>query len=193
MYRAYTGTNEIAMFWVENSPASWNRIGRIVIAQRHLDAWEAARLLALLQMAEFDAYATSLESKYHYNFWRPVTAVALAASDGNPATTPVPGWEVVAFPTPPVPDCPSAHATAGGAAAAVIEALVSGNGPRFSTFSTTLPGVSRTFASVADAASENALSRIYVGFHFRLATEAGLTQGRSVGRYVAEHALRTQH
>ena len=115
---------EIALFWLENSPTGWNRVARIVVDQRNLDAWEAARLLALLQMEEFDAYATNLESKYYYNFWRPVTAVALAGSDGNPATSPAAGWEVLAFPTPPVPDYPSAHAAAGGTAAAIIEALV---------------------------------------------------------------------
>ena len=56
--------------------------------QQNLDAYQTARLFALLQLGEFDAYTTSLESKYHYNFWHPVTAVELAASDGNASTTP---------------------------------------------------------------------------------------------------------
>ena len=182
--------SEIALFWVENSPTGWNRVARIVADQRNLDAWDTARLLALLQMGEFDAYATTFESKYHYNFWRPVTAVALAASDGNPDTAPASGWEVVAFPTPPVPDYPSAHASAGGNAAAIIEALVPGRGRSIATTSGSLPGVTRTFETVADAADENALSRIYVGYHFRHAVEVGLAQGRSVGVYVEAHALR---
>jgi hypothetical protein len=180
---------EIALFWVENSPTGWNRVAREVIANRQLDAWDTARLLALLQMAEFDAYATCLESKYHYDFWRPVTAVALAATDGNPATTPAAGWAVLAFPTPPVPDYPSAHASAGGAAAAVIEALVPGRGPRITITSSSLPGVARTFDSVGEAAAENALSRVYVGFHFRHAVDAGLAQGRAVGGWIATTAL----
>ena len=66
--------------------------------------------------------------------------VALAATDGNPATTPVAGWEVLQFPTPPVPDYPSGHATAGGAAAAIIEALAPGIGPSITTTSGSLPG-----------------------------------------------------
>lgn len=78
---------EIALFWLENSPTGWNRVARVVADQRNLDAWDSARLFALLQMGEFDSYATNLESKYYYNFWRPVTAVALASSDGNPDTT----------------------------------------------------------------------------------------------------------
>ncbi|MES2521584.1 MAG: vanadium-dependent haloperoxidase [Gemmatimonadota bacterium] len=181
---------EIARFWVESSPSAWNRIARTVADKRNLDAWDAARLLALLQMGEFDAYASNFESKYHYNFWRPVTAVALAGNDANPGTIPAAGWEVLAFPTPPVPDYPSGHASAGGAAAAIMEAVVQGHGGPFTTTSASLPGVTRTFATVSDAATENALSRIYVGYHFRHATDAGLTQGRAVGEFVAHSALR---
>ena len=181
---------EIALFWVESSPAGWNRIARIVATQRHLDAWDTARLLALLQMGEFDSYATNLESKYYYDFWRPVSAIALADTDGNPGTSTVAGWEVLSFPTPPVPDYPSAHAGAGGAAASIIEYLVPGRGPAITTTSASLPGVSRTFASVSDAADENALSRIYVGFHFRHAVNVGIQQGREVGNFVARGALR---
>jgi hypothetical protein len=189
--RSATAT-EVALFWVENSPLGWNRIARTVADARNLDAWETARLLALVAMGEFDSYATSLESKYYYDFWRPVTAVALAASDGNPNTSAAAGWEVLAFPTPPVPDYPSAHSSAGGAAAAIIEAMLPGHGARFSTTSTSLPGVSRSFSTVADAARENALSRVYVGYHFRHATEVGLAQGGAVGAYVADNALRAR-
>jgi hypothetical protein len=181
---------EIALFWMENSPTGWNRIARVLAEQQKLDAAHAARLFAVLQMGEFDAYTSSLEAKYYYNFWRPVSAVALAASDGNPLTSPAVGWEVLAFPTPPVPDYPSAHATAGGNAAAIIEALVPGPTSPFATTSGSLGGVTRTFSSVAAAASENALSRIYIGYHFRHATKVGVAQGRAVGNYVVEHVLR---
>jgi hypothetical protein len=180
---------EIALFWEENSPTGWNRIARVVADQPKLDAWEVARLFALLQMGQFDAYATNLESKYYYNFWRPVSAVALAATDGNPNTTAAAGWDVLAFPTPPVPDYPSAHAAAGGSGAAVIDAVL--NGPKkFTTTSGSLPGVSRSFKSADAAAKENALSRIYIGYHFRLATEVGLDQGENVGQYIAKNSLR---
>ncbi|MEO8333642.1 MAG: vanadium-dependent haloperoxidase [bacterium] len=180
----------IAQFWSENSPTGWNRIAKAVADRRNLDAWEGTRLLAVMAMAEFDSYVSSLEGKYHYNFWRPVTAVALAATDGNGETTTQAGWDVLVFPTPPIPDYPSAHATAGGAGAGVIDALFPGEGPSFSTTSTSLAGVTRTFRSASAAAAENALSRIYIGYHFRLATEAGLTQGRSVGAFVAANAPR---
>jgi len=179
---------EVALFWMENSPTGWNRIARVIADQRSIDAWDTARLLAVLALGEFDAYTASLESKYYYSFWRPITAVALAGTDGNPATAPVAGWDVLAPPTPPVPDFPSAHATAGGAAAAIIESLVPGK-VAFTTSSGSLPGVTRTFASVAQAAKENADSRVYIGYHFRHATVVGMAQGRSIGTYVATHAL----
>ena len=54
---------EIALFWVEQSPEGFNRIARIIAEQRHLDAWDSARLLAVLQMGEFDSYATNFDSK----------------------------------------------------------------------------------------------------------------------------------
>ena len=180
---------EIARFWLENSPAGWNRVARVIAEQRHLDGAETARLLAVLQMGEFDAYTTSLESKYHYAFWRPVTAVALAGSDGNPRTEPASDWQVLAFPTPPVPDYPSAHSTAGGAAAAIIEALVPGRDRGFSTTSGSLPGVTRSFRSVGQAARENADSRVFVGYHFRHATDVGVAQGRAVGSWLARRSL----
>jgi hypothetical protein len=180
---------EIALFWMENSPTGWNRIARVVADNRNLDAWDAARLFAVLAVGEFDGLTASLESKYFYNFWRPVTAVAMAGTDNNPATTPAAGWEVLAPPTPPVPDYPSAHSAAGGAAAAIIESLIPGVGRSITTTSGSLPGVSRTFASVADAAKENADSRIYIGYHFRHATVRGLQQGSQVGAYVASHVL----
>jgi hypothetical protein len=182
---------EIALFWVENSPTGWNRIAGIVAAQRQLDAWNTARLYALLQMGEFDSYTSSLEAKYYYNFWRPVTAVALADTDGNPSTSTQAGWEVLAFPTPPVPDYPSAHAEAGGTAGAIINALLPGRFGSISTTSGSLPGVTRTFNTIDDAVLENGLSRVYVGYHFRHAAMVGISQGRKVGEYVVQNALKS--
>ena len=183
---------EIAKFWVENSPTAWNRIARTLTAADHSDAWETARVLALVQLAEFDGYTTSLESKYFYNFWRPVTAVGAADTDGNPLTSSAPGWQVLVFPSPPVPDYPSAHSVAGGAAASVLSLVLEG-ARSFSASSATLPGVTRRFANVGAAAVENANSRVFVGYHFRYATEVGLAQGAAVGAYVAFNALRPLH
>lgn len=187
----------IAYYWYENSPFAWNRIARAIAAP--LSPLEHARLYAALNAALSDAYVTSLESKFHYRFWRPITAIQEAASDGNPLTDGDPAW-LPAFITPPIPDYPSGHSAAGGAAAEVITAFLGNRS--FDHTSTTgalaygpggLPpsyerAVTRHFANALEAARENAYSRVLVGIHFRLACTVGLHQGREIGRYVVERA-----
>jgi hypothetical protein len=184
---------EIAHFWVENSPTGWNAIARTVGEMKSIDAWETARLLAMLQMGEFDSYASNFESKYYYNFWRPVSAVQLADTDGNPNTSAQAGWQVEVFPTPPVPDYPSAHSGAGGTAAAIINSVVPGNPKNIPITSGSAPGVTRILKSVVAAAQENADSRVFVGYHFREATRVGLAQGEDIGKYIYKNSLRPTH
>ena len=180
----------IAFFWYENSSFAWNRIARKLATGQSL--MQHARLYAALNAALSDAYATSLESKFFYNFWRPLTAIRAADTDGNPLTVKDAFWEP-AFITPPVPDYPSAHSAAGGAAAEVLNAFF-GTNRAFQHTSTSAPAagpnatLTRSFASADAAARENAYSRMLVGIHFRRACEVGLAQGRDVGRYVLEHA-----
>jgi len=101
---------QIAMFWFESSPLQWNRIARTVSAGE--DLWEKARLFALLDMALTDGYTGSFEAKYHYNYWRPVTAIRAAATDGNAATQADPTWTPLQE-TPAIPDYDSGHAVQG--------------------------------------------------------------------------------
>ena len=180
---------EIALFWVESSPLGWNRIGRIVAEDEDLDLWEQARLFGLLNMALADGYVGSFETKYLYNFWRPVTAIRLADSDGNPDTDVDANWTPLRG-TPPIPDHDSAHSVEGGAAAQVFQRFFGTDLISFETCSLTLPAggtcsdaspVLRSFSSFTQAADENALSRILVGFHFRNAVEQGVEHGRLIG------------
>lgn len=180
---------EIAKFWVESSPYGWNKVGRAVIAQKNMNAWEIARVLALLQMAEADAYISCMKAKMIHFFWRPVTAINLGNNDGNPNTTGDANWQVLVFPTPPVADHPSAHATAGGAAAEILKQLFGKDDFNLSLQSTSLPNHTRSFTSLSRAARENSLSRIYVGYHFRKAVVDGEALGRKVGQWIAEHSL----
>jgi len=180
---------DIAKFWVENSPYGWNKIARAIIAQKNLDAWKVARLFALLQMSEADAYIASLKGKLTYFFWRPVSAIQEGDNDGNPNTVGNLNWQVLVFPTPPVADYPSSHATAGGAASELIKDFFSKDDFSFSFESTSLPNHVRSFTSLSKAARENSLSRIYVGYHFRKACMDGEALGKSIGGYVAAHWL----
>ncbi len=184
----------LALFWLENSPTGWNRIARVLIAGQNgsnMDAWKVARLFSLLQLAEADAYIGSCEAKTFYNYWRPITAIHNATTDGNPDTSPDASWEVLAFPTPPVADYPSAHATAGGAAASVISAFFGKDNMSFTTTSATNSG-SRSFSSLSQAATENAESRIFVGYHFRYACIQGKNLGYNIGDYIFAHYLQPQ-
>ena len=179
---------QIGLFWLENSPLGWNRIARNIITQKSMDAISAAHLLAVLHMALADANISSLEAKYYYKYWRPVTAVQLGDSDGNANTTGDASYSVLAPPTPPIPDYPSNHAVNGAAAAQVLADFF-GNTYSFSATSSSLPNITRKFSTFSDAAHENALSRIYVGYHFRNAVNKGEAQGYLVGDYVFKHVL----
>ncbi len=85
--------SEIAQFWYEDSPLSWNRITNTVVCRRGLDPWQAARAFALVNFAMADAYIAGFEAKYEFRFWRPVTAIQNAASDGNESTEPDAAWQ----------------------------------------------------------------------------------------------------
>ena len=192
---------EIALFWVESSPLQWNRLTRTVSTAEDLDLWDSARLFGLLNVAMADGYIGTFEAKYHYRFWRPVTAIRLADIDGNPATTADPTWTPLVE-TPPIPDYDSGHAVEGGAAAQVLKRFFHTDQMSFSVCSFTLPAgqtcsdaspTLRHFTSFSQAADENAVSRIYVGFHFRDAVDTGQTHGEKIGNRAADHALRPVH
>ena len=189
---------EIGYFWDESSPLAWNRIARTVSASRGLDLWENARLFGLLNLSMADGYIGSWEAKYHYNYWRPVTAIRLAASDGNPDTEADPTWTPLLV-TSPIPDYPSGHAVQGGAAAESLKQFFGTDDISFHACSLTLPAgstctdpapVMRSYASFTDAADENALSRILIGYHFRVAVEEGTEHGRKIAKRAANLFLK---
>ena len=191
---------EIALFWIESSPLAWNRIARSVSIAQGLDSWQNARLFGLMNMALADGYVASFATKFHYRFWRPVTAIREAANDGNPDTTGDPAWMSLA-PTPPIPDYESAHAVQGAAAAHVMKRVFGRDNIGFSACSLTLPAgstcndantVRRSYRGFDQAADENGVSRIYVGFHFRDAVEKGLRHGRQIGEWAFDQFLRPQ-
>jgi len=180
----------IARFWVESSAFGWNKVAKAIMEQKNLDAWKTARLLALLQMSVADAYIACLKAKMIHFFWRPLTAIQLGDNDGNPNTLGDPSWQVLVSPIPPIADHPSAHAAAGGAASELIKQFFDKDNFNFSFESLTLPGNPREFESLSDAARENSLSRIYVGYHFRKACIDGQALGNSVGNWIAHHSLK---
>jgi hypothetical protein len=192
---------EIGLFWVESSPLAWNRIAREISVSRALDPWENARLFGLLNLALADGYIASWQAKYVYRFWRPITAIRLGDTDGNPDTEAAPDWTPLHF-TYPMPDHDSAHAVEGGAAAEVLKRVFGTDDVVFTACSTTLAAgsrcddpapVLRSYSSFSEAADENGVSRIYIGIHFRRAAEEGVRHGRKIGAYAVTKFMKPAH
>jgi hypothetical protein len=119
---------------------------------------------------------------YVYDFWRPVTAIGAADSDGNDATVPEATWETH-LNTPPIPDYPSTHSVAGGAASVVLARFFGKDEVAFSmTSGPPFAGIARSFKSFSQASQENADSRVYAGLHFRSACQDGIKLGQQIGR-----------
>jgi PAP2 superfamily len=192
---------EIALFWWESSPLKWNRIARTVSDRRGLNLWENARLFGLLNMALADGYVAMVDSKNHYDYWRPITAIREGDTDGNPDTIGDPTWNSFRS-TPPNQDYASGHAIEGGAGAEVLKQFFGTDEISFEDCGATLPAgstcsdptpVFRPFTSFTQAADENAYSRILIGFHFRKSVEVGTEYGRKIGHRAVNLYLRPVH
>jgi len=146
-----------------------------------------ARLLALVDIAMADAAIACWEAKYYYVFWRPVTAIPLADTDGNSATISDPAWMPL-FATPAHPEYPSGHSTVSGAAARVLASFF-GERERFTLDNDLLIGVTRSFRSFSESLDEVKNARIFAGIHFRSACDDGQAIGTQVANWVLDHAL----
>jgi len=173
-----------ARFWSDFSytpgpPGHWNEIACSIIRQRRLEPQAAAALLAHMNAAMADAGIACWETKYHYNAWRPCTAIQRANEDQRPETTADPAWESL-LPCPPHPEYPSGHASFSGAASTVIAQALGTDLVDFEVTSVSVPGVVRKYSSLKECAREIAASRIWAGIHFSYAGAAGLEIGRRI-------------
>ena len=175
----------IAQFWAGPIWNTWNEIAENAALAHHTNLETTARLFAALNLSFADSAIAFYDAKYDYQLWRPVTAIRLADTDGNPATVGDPTWTPLAV-TAADPSYPGAHSTMSAAGATVLSAFF-GNQDHISVTSDVLPGVVRTFSSYNDVASEAGLSRIYAGQHTRLDHEAGLALGHAVAQFVLPH------
>ncbi|BAZ08411.1 FG-GAP repeat-containing protein [Calothrix sp. NIES-4071] len=186
---------EIALFWADNPgtytpPGHWNQIAEQVAVQQGSSLEDNARLFALLNIGLADAGISCWDTKYTYNFWRPITAIRNADTDGNLNTISDPNWTPLLV-TPSFPDYTSGHSTFSGVADAVLTNIY-GNNFNFSTTTVGLPGVTRSFNSFTTAAEEAGISRIYGGIHFNSANTSGLASGRALGNYITQNFLKTK-
>jgi membrane-associated phospholipid phosphatase len=183
---------EIGKFWNPPIQNFWNQIAETVALQQHSDLPTTARLFASLNLSFADSAIAFYDAKYTYRLWRPVTAIRLADTDGNPNTVADPNWLPLTGTTPADPSYPGAHSTISAAGAEVLGSFY-GDDQHFSVTSPALPGVTRSFSSFSAAAQEAGLSRIFAGVHTRLDHVAGLTLGHDVANFVLNNALLPAH
>ncbi|MBY5162568.1 vanadium-dependent haloperoxidase [Salsipaludibacter albus] len=175
---------EAARYWAENPPATWARIMRTIATDQELSTRESAELFATSWSSAADALITVWAEKARWSFWRPITAIAEAADDGNPATDPAVGWTAL-IPTPPYPEHPSGH---GGLSGALVTSMqVFFGSDRVAWTDTNGAGLTRSFTRLSDALDEVVDARVWSGIHFRTADEDGARIGRDVAAFTARH------
>jgi PAP2 superfamily len=182
---------DIGYFFADNSILLWTRVLRTV-TETYLDnVGDSARLFALAYMAIADAYITSWDSKKHWNFWRPITAIQQGDNDGNPDTTGDPTWQSL-ITTPSYPDYTSGANNNSGAVTTILANFFGTDKVTFSMTSNTPQVVNktRTYSRFSDAAEDVVDARVYLGIHFRFADVVARRQGSHVANWAFSHFLR---
>ncbi|WP_407158723.1 vanadium-dependent haloperoxidase [Bradyrhizobium sp. STM 3557] len=180
---------ETARFWLTVGPAAYHPFTRQLVIAKQMDVVDSARFMALVSFAINDALVAVMDAKYHYNFWRPITAIRNGDIDGNPATEVEATWQPIAV-TPMHPEYPCAHCISSGAVAGVIKtALGSELIPEIEMKSPTAPGVTHRFTDMTAYMEEVANARIWAGFHYRFSTRVGTDMGLQIGEYVAKNVM----
>lgn len=176
---------EVARFWDFSLPPIYHGVARSVAQAPGRTLAQNARLFAAASQAMDDALIAVMDAKYHYGFWRPVTAIRNGDRDNNAATEIEAGWQPL-IDVPGHPEYPSAHAILAGALGTVIKAeFAGGSMPELATTSATANGVTRRWNSVEAFMQEVANARVWEGIHFRTSTEVGLAMGQQVGALAA--------
>jgi hypothetical protein len=175
---------KIARFYTDAPPLYWTRNLRNC-AMTNRSIAEHARLLALLYVVQSDAGTTCFESKYHFQFWRPTSAITMADTDGNAATTADPAWTPV-VPTPNHPEYPAAHACLTASAASTLQSYYGTSNVTFD-LNSTVTGTTHHFTTTQAMVDDVQLGRIAGGMHFRNSTVDGAALGKNVADWVLAH------
>jgi hypothetical protein len=179
-----------ARYWAENPPATWSRIFRTLSAQEGLSITENARLFAMLYMTAADALISVWDDKAHTSFWRPITAIREADTDGNAATELDAGW-LPLIATPPYPEHPSGHTGLSGSIVATLQEFFGTD--RMAWTDTNNAALTRSFTRFSQAIDEIVDARVWSGIHFRTADEQGARIGRQVAKWRDKHYFQPVH
>jgi PAP2 superfamily len=182
---------EIGYFWADSGPILWQNALRYISSNYLNDIGDSARMYALAEVSLADAQIACWESKYFYNFWRPITAVRLGDQDGNPTTDVDPDWQPL-INTPNFPEYPSGHASTSGAITHVLRLFFHSDVQTFQ-MTTTNPNAlqkTRTFTRFSEAEDEVVDARVYVGIHYRNTDRISRAQGLRVANWVFKNFFR---
>ncbi len=183
----------VALFFAASSPTqAFNQAARQVAQELGRSLSENARALALVNMAINDSLVASFLNKYHYNFWRPETAIHAGDTDGNPKTDPDPNYAPL-IGTPCFPSYPSNHGSASGGAAEVLRRLYGEAGHSITLMNPAVPTIVLQYSSFRQITDDVSDARVYGGIHFRSDQDAGAYLGRAIGSAVYKHNLRPLH
>ena len=184
---------EIARFWEYSLPAIYHGVVRSVAQVPGRDMTQNARMFAAVAQAMDDAMISVFEAKYHYNFWRPATAIRNGDIDGNDATQREASWTSF-IDAPMHPEYPSAHSILAAAVGTVLKAEIGkGSMPVLTTTSPTAKGASRRWTNLDDFTREVGDARIYEGIHYRTSTDVGIAMGKQIGALTVEKFLQIPH
>ena len=180
----------IARFWESTMPTIYHGVVRSVAAVPGREVTQNARLFAAVTQAMDDAVIAIFDAKYHYNFWRPITAIRNGDIDGNNATERDAAW-VPYIDTPMHPEYPCAHCIVASTVGTVLQAEIgAGPTPVLTTTSDTAMGATRSWTKISDFIQEVANARIYDGVHYRTSTEVGTAMGNKTGALAVAKYLR---
>ena len=182
---------DLARFWMANPISTWYGALRGIIDNAGLNVGDSARLLALASLAAADGQMTIYETKYWYNFWRPITAIHFGDTDGNPTTEGQPGWEPLVQ-TPPYPDYSSGANCLAASILTTVQLFFGSDELEFSVLSS-IGGLTknpRVYTRLSDAMQDIVEVRILQGIHFRSADEEGRRQGARVAHWTVQKFLR---
>ena len=183
------GQTLAAQYWAENPAVTWNRTFRTLSAQQGLSLVDNARFFAVLYMTATDALISVWDDKAHWSFWRPITAIREADTDGNPRTEPDSGW-LPLIATPPYPEHPSGHT---GFSGSIVKTLQQFFGTDRIGWSDTNAAGTREFTRFSQAIDDVVDARVWSGLHFRNADEQGERIGSQVARYVGQRYFERLH
>ena len=184
---------DVVLFYAATSPTQvFNQAARQVAQQQQRTLSENARALALINMAISDSLVASFYNKYHYNFWRPETAIRAGATDGNPKTAPDPDFMPFIV-TPCFPSYPSNHGSGSGGGAEVMRRLYGEGGHSITVSNPAVPNTVLQYTSFKQITDDISDARVYGGIHFRTDQDAGARLGRAVGAAVYKINLRPVH